>query len=300
MAPTDWHILPSSKPAKPLLVQTDFGSSAYTVRVTNVNSVWSETLDRERLIQRAREVESDIHPEEDQSQMRILLEKVEGALHQRDNSQVFVRTISGRIELFLTIPLPGGLNDLQWTMKLDRQPASALQAHVINSTLALAFLQKQQIDELTRKLEDKDVAISKLLDKVESMGLDFGTLFPTARLNRRLDQRKQVFQQVPGLAVFDKENWRANAATVNLEQAEPIAVLEEAFKYSSSGAVYALAQRLPVAAEGRPSTPARTRDLAAEDSRINETKDESQSQLSGFQVSRDSLCSAKRLCTDLQ
>lgn len=286
MAPADWRILPSSKPNKPLLVQTDFGSTEYIVRVTDINSVWSETLDRVGLVRRAKDVESDINPEEDPSQMRILLKKIEDTLHHGDNSQVFVRTISGRIELFLTIPLPGGLSDLQWTIQLEKQPASALQAHVINPSLALAFMQKQQIEDLTNKLKDKDAAISKVLDKVESMGLDFGTLFPTARLNRRLDQRKQIFQQVPGLSVFDKEKWRANASTLEAEGASPISVLQEALEHSSSEAVNALAQRLPVAAEGRSPTPARIGDLSADGTRPVKTKEESQSQPSGFEVSQ--------------
>lgn len=243
----DWRLLPKSKSAKPLLVRTLFERFSYTIHVTDLTSIWTETLSRAEIINRSRDVASDIHPEDDSSQFSILLEKIGSAFQDDESTEIFVRPLPNRLELFLTIPLPGGLNPLQWSMSLTKQTSTALQLEVINPLIALAYVQKQQVDRLSQLLNEKDAAIGKILDKVESLGLDYGTIFPTVgRLNRKVNMREQILRQVKGLAVFHNHEWAAasHLSEPNALTAEFIAPL--AFAGCHAHDVQIVAQCLPV------------------------------------------------------
>lgn len=284
---SEWQLLPSSKPNKPLLVRTSFDKASYAVDVTDLTNIWSESLDRDQVVARAKDVSSDIHPEDDASQMRILLDKIESAFQDGEGTTLFVRPMSDRLDIFMTVPLPGGLNDLQWSMNLKKQPSSTLQSEILNPLISLSYLQKTQIEQLSGLLNEKDAAMSKVLDKVESLGLDYGTVFPNARLNRKHNLRDQVLRQVKGMAVFDADKWLSDSRASELGEICPAKAIPQALAGIASSSVMSMSHFSPVAGGGAvsPMPPRRRENVVVERTQAKPTPAAaSQSQADEFQV----------------
>lgn len=284
---SDWHLLPKTKPAKPFLVRTLFGRSSYTVHITDLTSIWTETLSRAEIISRSEDLASNIHPEDDSSQFSILLDKIGSAFQDDEGTEIFMQSLPNKLDLFLKIPLPGGLNDLQWSMKLTKQSPSALQSEFINPLVALSYVQKKQVDQLSHLLNEKDAAIGKILDKIESLGLDYGTIFPTAkRLNRKGNLREQILRQVKGLAVFDDHEWTAAAQVSEPGHLTADVIASSALAGCHTRNVQSIAQCLPVDTAVPPSTPLRHQDVyAARPRSPSRPQSQSQGQADEFQVS---------------
>lgn len=285
----EWRLLPKSKATRPLLFRSSFEQSSYWLQVTDLSSIWSEDVSRDDIVRRAREVESDIHPEDDSSQMQILLDKLRSALEGEPGTSIFVRPLSSKLELFLGIPLPGGLSELQWSMSLGKQPLSVLQSAVINPVVANVYLQQQQIEQLSNCLREKDEAIGKILDKVESLGLDFGTIFPNARLNRKGNLRQQVLAQVKGLQVYDEKASTSQSLQIDHDGLSAKEVLVVALNGIGSDVKSSVAQCLPVEGNGTSPMPVRSHDpVVPSRRRVTDGHTTSQSQADGFQVSHPS------------
>src|SRR3569833_120680 len=76
-----WHRLPGTHPEVPdLLVSAAFSESAYTVHVTDMSNIWSESLDRRAICLRALHEETKIDPTNGDDQMGVFLGKVLSAL----------------------------------------------------------------------------------------------------------------------------------------------------------------------------------------------------------------------------
>lgn len=284
---SDWQLLPSSKPKSPFFARTRFQHARYTVDVTDLSSIWSEVLGKDQIVARAHEVNSDIHPGDDPSQMQILLDKINGAFGQVEGTQLFFRPMGEKLDLYVTVPLPGGLNDLQWSMHLTKQPPASMKTELFNPLVALSYLQKQQVEELSSLLGQKDEAIGKILDKLESMGIDYGTMFPNARLNRKLNPRAQLMRQVKGLAVFDSATWTADSLDGEPGEVPSTTAIPHALRGSGSRSVQTLSRSL-CAVDGAAS-PSRPRDQTSlaerQRSPVKVNRDhQAPSQVDGFQV----------------
>lgn len=197
------------------MIRHDIARSTYVLHVTNLRHVWSESLDAKQIRLRAADLGTSIDPSEDAEQLTILLEKLKAAFEGCEGSVLHVMEGEDdqlRIKLFT--PLPAGLAPLQWTLHLKRQPEEAVRNDVLRPLLGASYLQKIQIRHLTALLVEKDAAITKVLDKLESSNVDIHSIFPNipkgkvkGRNSKKVTSREQLALRIPGLATFDLSAW---------------------------------------------------------------------------------------------
>lgn len=222
-----WKPLHLSKAASahlpPLLLSAELTSDAYTIYLTDLTTIWKESLDRGGIIRRSEEEGTSIDPSDD-DQFRILLEKIRLGLegHHDTTSALTINADNDRptIILNLTVPLPGGLAPLQWPIRLSAAPQSLFASQLTMPLLGTRHAQMQEVKSLGEVLEAKDHVIQKLLDTMESQGTELSQVFPQAagKAGRKLD-RKKAEERVKGLARFDMVAWRQGLDTGNLQDA---------------------------------------------------------------------------------
>ena len=80
---SSWQLLPlyfDSLKETPLLSRSSFQTQSYDIFVTDLTSVWSESLDRRQIIRRALNEDTSIDPSQDSTQLKILLDKIKAGL----------------------------------------------------------------------------------------------------------------------------------------------------------------------------------------------------------------------------
>ena len=213
---SQWITLPavqSSVQSLPhLLIQYSFNSDSYNVSLTDLTQIWSESLSRRNIIKRALNENTSIDPTEDNSQLRMLLETIKGPLTGTNGVlELAISTDGTTLLLRATTRLPPPLNSLSWTYQLVPAPESSIKHEIIGPIWMLAYIQNRQIQDLLRRLREKDHVISKLLDSVENSNVDLSTIFPSTvgmKVGRDVSKREQAEHYVPGLGAFDEESWR--------------------------------------------------------------------------------------------
>ncbi|KAI9717871.1 MAG: hypothetical protein M1812_004398 [Candelaria pacifica] len=210
MAPSSWSILPlpRSESLPILLVKCQFGSSDYTIYLTDLTYVWSETLDRRQIIRRALNDDTSIDPSEDAGQLKILLRKIEDALRGEQQTSLQLRYAGKGKALLLSAvaPLPAPLHPLIWTMHLEPSSQEAVTSELVVPSLIVQLTQGSQISSLLGQIKEKDHVIGRLLDKLESSGVELSSVFPgTAGLKsgKKGSGREAAAKYVKGLGVFD-------------------------------------------------------------------------------------------------
>jgi hypothetical protein len=164
----------------------------------------------EEICTKAVEIGCSIDPSEDDSQLAILLDTFEAALRGDEGTSISI-TVDGADHLKLTIssPLPAPLPALTWPFWLGPGSREQVKTEVMVPLVCSTYMRKQQQDDLTALLAHKDALISKLIDKVESIGSDLVSLFPNlGRLSHAKNQRQQLAKYVKGLEPFDAIKWR--------------------------------------------------------------------------------------------
>ncbi|KAG0636751.1 XRCC4-like factor-domain-containing protein [Tuber brumale] len=198
---TPWHPLPLTIPnrsAPPLLLQSTFTSTSYTIHLTDLVNIWSESLSKREVLARAERNSTAIDPSEDVSQLPILLEKLEYALgRRRDDDAVDVEILLGRsgLRLKATIGLPKPLGDLKWVFEL--QPVGGVE---LVNLLVLPYLSevatlRDMVESLTTVVKEKDTVLERLVEGMGEAGMDVRTMAGGGRRRR-------------GLEKFDVGRWR--------------------------------------------------------------------------------------------
>lgn len=213
MAP-GWRLLrqvSSNRNHPVLLLKYEFGSSSYSIWLTDLTHVWVEELKQRPLIQRAWDIDSNIDPvESDQRQM--LLRHIQDALDEKPGTKIVLSDDEGSNSLLLTAstPLPKPLQPLQWPIHLNRSSQSTLTNHFLLPLLAEKLFALDQIASLLSSLSHKDHVITKLTDKMQSEGIELGMVFPSTMASKSIrkgSSREEVGKIVPGLAAFDERQW---------------------------------------------------------------------------------------------
>ena len=213
---SQWITLPgaqsSVQPLPHLLIRYSFNSDSYNISLTDLTQIWSESLSRRDIIKRALNENTSIDPTEDNSQLRMLLETIRGPLTGANGVlELAISTDGTALLLRATAKLPPPLNSVSWTYQLVLAPESSIKHEIIGPIWMLAYTQNQQIQDLLRRLRDKDHVISKLLDSVDNSNVDLSTIFPSTvgmKSVRDVSKREQAEHYVPGLGAFDEESWR--------------------------------------------------------------------------------------------
>ncbi|PVH87107.1 XLF-domain-containing protein [Cadophora sp. DSE1049] len=211
-----WYTLPLSASAgahlPPLLISTTFTATSFAVHLTDLTHIWSETLNRAAIVQRSKEEGTSIDPSET-GQLKIFLEKIKLGLTGGKGTTLAL-TINGdpdrpSLVLSVSVNLPGGLQPLQWPVRLSAAPQTLLTSHLTMPLLQTQHVHMQEMAGLVDVLKDKDHVIQKLLDKLEEQGSELGQIFPQAagKVGRKVDHKKAE-DKVRGIARFDVDAWR--------------------------------------------------------------------------------------------
>ncbi|KAI9847737.1 MAG: hypothetical protein M1837_001985 [Sclerophora amabilis] len=211
----DWKTLPlASKSASipPLLMKSAFTTSGYSISVTDLTNIWSESLDRRAIIRRALNEDTSIDPSEDAGQLKILIGKIGSALDGERGTSLDVSGCSAENALILKISslLPAPLQPLEWSAQLTLMPQRTVTNELLLPTLGAHMTLKVLISSLLDQLKEKDHVIGKFVDKAEPAGMDLGVVFPsTANLKsgKRVPSRSAAAKVVKGLGVFDENKW---------------------------------------------------------------------------------------------
>ncbi|KAG0130631.1 XRCC4-like factor-domain-containing protein [Tuber indicum] len=198
---TPWHPLPLTIPnrsAPPLLLQSTFTSTTYTIHLTDLVNIWSESLSKREILARAERNNTAIDPSEDVSQLPILLEKLEYALgRKRDDDAVDVEIFLGKsgLRLKATVELPKPLGDLKWVFEL--QPVGGVE---LVNLLVLPYLSevatlRDMVESLMTVVKEKDTVLERLVEGMGEAGMDVRAMVGGGRRRR-------------GLEKFDAGRWR--------------------------------------------------------------------------------------------
>ncbi|KAL1596611.1 hypothetical protein SLS60_009259 [Paraconiothyrium brasiliense] len=216
-----WRVLQLSaevqgKAVPQLLIKTQFGSSSYTVFLTDLSNIWSEDLDLSCIVRRASDVESPIE------------NSLTGS---EDSSRAISRDKSDNLMLHTKISLPEPLDSLTWKFYLNKRPAVTLKDELILPLLVSSHVQHVRISHLLAVISDKDRAITRLVDQYESSNLDLAAAFPSignAKSGRRLVKREQAARYIPGLQNFDPDTWRTDTAEMVDPDVSTLGLFQEA------------------------------------------------------------------------
>jgi hypothetical protein len=203
----------------PLLISAYFTTTSYTIHLTDLSHLWTQTLDRRGIVRRSIDEDTSIDASLDSSQLRLLLQKIEEGLKGGDDVDLtlavgYAKAEAGAppllrsLDINLSMPMPEGLRPLTWTISLAPcAPASFLQ----HFTIPLLRAQNERLrglHELVGILKDKDHVIQKLTDKLEATGAELGHVFAGAMgKGGRTLPRRQAEDKVKGLKPFVLNEW---------------------------------------------------------------------------------------------
>ena len=232
-----WRVLELSDASYPrtpqLLIKPEFGSKHYTVFLTDLNNIWSETLDLAAIVDRASKQESPIEvSKQDTTQLAILLDHVRKCLTSNDETSCLItRDDADGIVLHATTSLPGPLDSLEWKFYLGKRSSTTLTNELILPLLVSSHIQHERINSLISSVTEKDKAITRLLDQFESSNLDLATAFPSiggSKPGRRLIKREQASRHVPALQPFDEDAWKTETSQLKDNQISTLGLFQEA------------------------------------------------------------------------
>lgn len=222
-----WKPLPISARAgaqlPSLLISAAFQDDAYTIHLTDLTSIWSESLDRQTIIRRSREENTSIDPSSS-GQFKIFLDKIRLGLEGADGSVLTVGDgEEGRPGLVLgvTVKLPGGLVPLQWSYRLFAAPQSLLTSQLVLPLLKAQHMRAKELEGLQEILRQKDHVIEKL---VENFKGDLSEVFPHGRTKKKGEWQSD---KVKGMPKFEYNDWRTTLE--NSSNVETATLIEEAF-----------------------------------------------------------------------
>ncbi|KAI5295422.1 hypothetical protein KEM52_001443 [Ascosphaera acerosa] len=193
------------RPRPPLLHEFSTSEAGYDLTLTDLTHIWHESLSLQQVIDRAAEEESAIDPGDDTEQFRLLLGKLRDALqgHEGCHLSLHSRDDAGqRLFMKACTPLPEPFEPLRWTFVLRQLSLEASRERVVAPVLAAARLYMTQVTSLEALLKDKDWAIGKLLDKLETFNIDLNSVFPGQRF-----VRSAPTSHVRGMSRFDEQRW---------------------------------------------------------------------------------------------
>ncbi|KAF2274325.1 XLF-domain-containing protein [Westerdykella ornata] len=216
-----------------LLIKPNFRSDAYTVFLTDLSNIWSEELGLDDILRRASEHESPIEvSRQDRSQLTILLEHVKQSLVSSDGSTCrLTKGDTDAIVLHTASKLPDPLGSLTWTFNLRKRNSAILKDELILPLLVSSHIQHERIHELLSTVREKDRAITRFLDQLESSNIDLALAFPSLapmKAGRRAVKRELAARQIPALHPLDDEKWMQETGRLKDDHVCTLALFQEA------------------------------------------------------------------------
>ena len=233
---SQWSRLPVIH-VSPLLVNHDISSSAYSIQVTDLTHIWTESLDRRQIIRRALDGNVSIDPSEGPGQSMKLLQEIEKALKGQPDTSLKIQYPAQpeSIEFVATVVLPSPFPDLIWCFRLSRASQELLTSNLLLPCLSELLSAKSEVASLLTHIKEKDHVIGRLTEKLEASGIELTAVFPGAAPPRRskTNARELVLASIRGLKEFDIQNWR-NEVKPSTEDTDIEIVCSQVFKAGSS------------------------------------------------------------------
>lgn len=193
-----------------LLLASNISSSSYRIYITDLTTVWSESLSYLEIRKRSYEENTSIDPSSE-DQFAILLDKIDQAVNGRPGTALKLR-VNGKkttlgirdLILQLHVDMPQRLTAFEWPVQLSAG-SPALLTEAMTIPLLRAYRQSLgNLDFLSQSLKLKDIIVEKLIDKLEEYGIDLGLVFPQilGKQRGKVD-RECAMKKVRGLAKFD-------------------------------------------------------------------------------------------------
>jgi hypothetical protein len=233
-----WRVLelseqPDGDHIPQLLVKPVFASDSYTVHLTCLSNIWSEELDLHGIVDRASEQQSPIEvSKHDTAQLAILLDNVEKSLEHSDDAICRItRNDADGITLHTTITLPKPLDSLTWKFHLKKRAATTLKNELILPLLVSSHVQHERLTSLASTINDKDKAITRLLDQFESSNLDLAAAFPiisSLKSGRKVIKREQAARHIPALQPFREDAFKQQTAQLVDSDVSTLGLFQEA------------------------------------------------------------------------
>lgn len=222
-----------------LLVSTDFTSTAqsYTVHLTDLANLWTETLDKKPIIMRALKEDTSIDPTDGPDQIRKLLDLLRAAFdpsapEHGDTSLTLISGTDGEdsLEIHVSVVLPKPLRPLKWPMYLKMAPRSGIATELVLPLVQAHQNRAREVDELVAALKEKDGVIAKLVDKLEATGTGLENVFNSLS-GRRKVTKALAEERVKGLAPFRASEFRKRADDAAAEGGsdDVVALLDSVF-----------------------------------------------------------------------
>lgn len=233
-----WRPLPLTSPDLPaLLVSMHVDPAAYAVQVTDMANVWSESLDRKAICIRGWSENTSIDPSDTPDNMVKFLTNLETALNpsQQGHGETHLHLtpasesdagVNG-LTLKITCDLPG-LQPLKWPMHLKKSPQSAIATDFVLPLIKAHLTKSLEVDSLIHILGQKDAAMTKLLDKLESIGTGLEHIFNPLSGKKKVS-RSAAAEKVPGLSPFNRPRWKTGLAEAYDEPNNPTSLVTQVF-----------------------------------------------------------------------
>ncbi|KAJ4331144.1 hypothetical protein N0V95_009940 [Ascochyta clinopodiicola] len=229
----DLSVQPDGEPIPQLLVKPAFTPDSYTLHLTCLTNIWSEQLDLDAIIRRATDQQSPIEvSKQDTAQLNILLDNVNKSLDTSDDTEcLLTRDGDDGITLHTTIRLPQPLDSLTWKFHLQKRTSVTLKNELILPLLVSSHIQYERINDLVTTIENKDKAITRMVDQFESSNLDLAAAFPSIgalKAGRKMIKREQAARHVPALRPFQQHVWRQETAQLADSEFTTLGLFQEA------------------------------------------------------------------------
>lgn len=209
-----WRPLPLSADdgVPPLLVAFESKASEYSIQVTDMSNIWSESLERKAICIRAWSENTSIDPSDTPENMAQFLQVLRSSLDEtiagHDQTTVTLSQEApedpqtGGLKLVASCNLPG-FQPLVWPFMLKRASSSAVAAEFSIPLVEALHAKSRKVDMLVQALKQKDSVIAKLADKLEATGTGLEHVF-TALSGRKKVTREAADDKIRGLAPFDE------------------------------------------------------------------------------------------------
>ncbi|KAI1121284.1 XLF-domain-containing protein [Nemania abortiva] len=218
-SPCKWYPLPNFPGLPALLVSARFGKSSYTLHVTDLANIWVEELDRRGILFRSLQENTSIDlVDADPEQWAVFLSKLRAALdptspdHGLTSLSIAADSQSKNqdgITLRITCELPKPLAPLKWPVHLQKCPPTSLASELVLPLVQGHYTHFREAEDLMNQLKEKDVLITKLLDKLNTMHTPLESIFNSLSA-KSAATRAAAEERIKGLAPFNEEKWRLN------------------------------------------------------------------------------------------
>ncbi|OTA68485.1 XLF-domain-containing protein [Hypoxylon sp. EC38] len=217
-----WHLLPAFPDLPALMISPRFASSSYTIHVTDLANVWVENLDRRGILLRSLQENTSIDLSDgDLNQWAVFLSKLNSAfdptLPDHHSTSLSISASSagssseGELVLHVTCVLPKPLKPLKWPIYLTKCPPVGLASELVLPLIQAHHVRRMEIEDLIARLKEKDVVITKLVDKLEANQTGLEHVFNSLS-GKRKPSRALAEEKVKGLAAFNEGDWKTNIA----------------------------------------------------------------------------------------